>query len=112
MQKHTVLILLCLLALPLTGVCNQLSEPASAQEPRRSAPVNDEATAIEVAVEYFKKNIDPSGPGDAMTGPQVLNDSERKQWIVSWSFTNGVGRTAIVVNAETGKAYQADTGTD
>ncbi len=120
MKKTLMTILFSLFVLPLSAMGKRASLESPAQERddskrqlERPGPINDEATAIKIALEYFKKKIDPNGPNELnFREPQVFEDTKYKQWIVSWFFTNGTGRIVIVVNAKTGETYQADTGTD
>lgn len=78
----------------------------------RSISTVDEKAAITIALEYFRKTIHPNGPDELkLMEPNIFMDSTRKQWIVSWVFENDE-RIVIVVNAESGIAYQADTGVD
>jgi len=75
--------------------------------------VSDEAAALRIALGYFRNNIDPQGPMHLGLGEtRVMEDAARQQWIVSWLPADGSWRIAVVVNARTGRSYQADTGMD
>ena len=75
------------------------------QQAQSHGPVEDEATALKIALEYFKLRINSRGPGEfGLSDPTITRYGE--VWKIAWD------RIWVVVSARTGEAYQADSGTD
>jgi hypothetical protein len=73
---------------------------------RAPVPVNDDKTALRLAIEHYRASVDAKGPpGD----PRIVwKNDVRDEWVVMW------GELAVIVSARSGLVhhYVADMGTD